>query len=68
MTATTELLNIREKLPRGREEQTECEQNSKTEEDEDRIRAAWRKRDREKKRGQSDQAWPNKKDNQMLPI
>ena len=67
VTAATDLLNVREKLPHGREEQTECEQNSKTE-DEDRMRAAWRKREREKKRGQSDQAWPNKKDNQMLPI
>ena len=39
VTAATELLNIRQKLPHGREEQTECEQNSKTE-DEDRMRAA----------------------------
>ena len=54
-------------IPHGREEQTECGQNSETE-DEDRMRAALRKREREKKRGQSDQAWPNKKDNQMLPI
>ena len=27
-----------------------------------------REREQEKKRGQSNQAWPNKKDNQMLPI
>ena len=32
------------------------------------MRAAWRKREREKKRGQSDQASPNKKDNQMRSI
>ena len=32
------------------------------------MREAWRKREREKKRGQSDQASPNKKDNQMGSI
>ena len=41
---------------------------SKTDKDEERMQAAWRKRERGKKRGQSDQAWPKKKDNQILPI
>ena len=65
VTAATELLNIRWKLPREKSRK-DCEQNSKTE-DEGRIQAAWRKREQEQKIGQrATKTRPNKKDNQML--